>query len=929
MLSANKHVSTNVDHSTAKSALMSCEKAGQRSASDHLNRPGRSVLNPGSVNASFEPHIEGAQQDRSSLLHQAIQRVMRRNEVEHPKSGVGIISLLRQMHTFDIHLGGMVQRSLSMRNFKPGTGSAMQGNEDASLVKRWPEIYEMLERSGMTRHRELTHRRAHSLRLKLDGPDLLSISPRGAQIASELQTLAEADDCNDLQVDAQAYSLSTEDVEAARHFDTRHRHYTGISERAMATLKFDKTSLPQATVFRRGVVEVFRNRYVTHEEYDPHEKALPRHHEYNPTRRMRKWKIANSIWGPRRESSTACDYYEERSIRELLLSDWKLATIHHQLNMHILRTQLPYEEIFKLSRKTSDNVDAPEVQAVYHALARHAMLIYNAFSYYAMSGKTFKGSRRASETEISYISLNAFYEFLSDGDVIIPPKCTIGRTSNIWAVVDAKDRSTLELDPFNEPNKLCRHEWVQLLVRLAVLRELDVDEKDEPTGDVAGAVEAFCTHLKANLPAIILLNNDDFRSKFCYQEQTDWVLRQHEPFLRSFFAIYASAGQPSRNMKLVSNALLSIGEWIEMLTNVGLIEMGLVTVNVAMKAFSMSQLRSSNDYSTKQEVRFRQLGFEDWLEALVRIAYVIALPTLDEVHETAAKDGGDFLLALYLDDESHFRQFLERRMGTWIDPSPRQRIHRCLGLMLSLMTRLIEGNAPSQGTNNPPTEVRGGVDVSKAKIARFVHYRLGDANLLSFPKATFDGSHITSVLKEIEEFHTAILSGVPAFSGLLPSQIGILRDSMSVAKFNQDDYIFEQGDHGEVFYLITCGYAVATRVDPDDPDKIERTIAQLSESDCFGELALLRNEPRAASIVVTSLTLDVLYITRAEFEEVLGPLATFQLVKYDDKIHSEGVKVEDQPNRVVDPSRVVREVTRAESWYHQKGVEGCQQVGKC
>lgn len=220
------------------------------------------------------------------------------------------------------------------------------------------------------------------------------------------------------------------------------------------------------------------------------------------------------------------------------------------------------------------------------------------------------------------------------------------------------------------------------------------------------------------------------------------------------------------------------------------VQLGLVSLSTAMRAFSLAQIRSSHDHSHTQEMRLRQLSFEDFLEAIVRLAYVCALPTLDEVHETGAADGGDFLLALATGAEGTFRQFIARRTGSWLE-QPRQRIHRCLSMLMALVARLVEANAPLSN-GQLPADVRGGGSLSKALVGSFVRHRSVNASALRLPAATFDGSKIASVMQEIEAHNNAILSGVPAFSGLSAPQIKILLGAMSVAKFKQGEYVFEQ-----------------------------------------------------------------------------------------------------------------------------------------
>jgi len=551
----------------------------------------------------------------------------------------------------------------------------------------------------------------------------------------------------------------------------------------------------------------------------------------------------------------------------------------------------------------------PQVVAVYEALEKHGLLVYAVFYYYAILGKSFKGSDRVGHTEIDYIHLNAFYTFVADCGLATDAK-DLNAFSVAWSIVDAKDRTTAALCAHNVPGALCRHEWLQLVVRMAVITQLtQLTEDGDRKSDVAWAVDTFCANLTAELPLVLvgLVDGNRFRSMFCYQEATDLVLRQNEPLLRALFASYAALANNGMNdaLRMASTSRMCIGEWLEFVSNVGLVQLGLVSLSTAMRAFSLAQIRSSHDHSHTQEMRLRQLSFEDFLEAIVRLAYVCALPTLDEVHETGAADGGDFLLALATGAEGTFRQFIARRTGSWLE-QPRQRIHRCLSMLMALVARLVEANAPLSN-GQLPADVRGGGSLSKALVGSFVRHRSVNASALRLPAATFDGSKIASVMQEIEAHNNAILSGVPAFSGLSAPQIKILLGAMSVAKFKQGEYVFEQGAHGDAFYLITCGQAAALRTDPNDPSAEEQTIAQLGESDCFGELALLRNEPRAASILATSTALDVLFVTRAAFEAKLGPLSDFQLAKYDGVVHSEGVEAEEL-TLVQDAAHVLREI---------------------
>ena len=59
-------------------------------------------------------------------------------------------------------------------------------------------------------------------------------------------------------------------------------------------------------------------------------------------------------------------------------------------------------------------------------------------------------------------------------------------------------------------------------------------------------------------------------------------------------------------------------------------------------------------------------------------------------------------------------------------------------------------------------------------------------------------------------------------------------------KFLPDDYIFKQGDKGDKAYLLLDG-RVAIEVN-------NKKVAEISEMEIFGEMSLILNKPRTASI---------------------------------------------------------------------------------
>jgi len=92
---------------------------------------------------------------------------------------------------------------------------------------------------------------------------------------------------------------------------------------------------------------------------------------------------------------------------------------------------------------------------------------------------------------------------------------------------------------------------------------------------------------------------------------------------------------------------------------------------------------------------------------------------------------------------------------------------------------------------------------------------------------------------------------------------GQLADCLTTATYNEGDCVIKEGDAGCKFFLIECGTAKATKGD--------EIVFEYKENDYFGELALIKDETRAASIIATSV-LKVAWIERMSFKRLLGPI---------------------------------------------------------
>jgi cAMP-dependent protein kinase regulator len=94
---------------------------------------------------------------------------------------------------------------------------------------------------------------------------------------------------------------------------------------------------------------------------------------------------------------------------------------------------------------------------------------------------------------------------------------------------------------------------------------------------------------------------------------------------------------------------------------------------------------------------------------------------------------------------------------------------------------------------------------------------------------------------------------------------------MEVSVFSAGMEVFHQGDAPDSFYVIESGEAVVLRT---NESRDEERLATLGPGDIFGELGLLRRQPRSATIKVAPGTerLVALKCSTDAFERLLGEL---------------------------------------------------------
>uniref|UniRef100_A0A668UW15 Cyclic nucleotide-binding domain-containing protein n=1 Tax=Oreochromis aureus TaxID=47969 RepID=A0A668UW15_OREAU len=118
--------------------------------------------------------------------------------------------------------------------------------------------------------------------------------------------------------------------------------------------------------------------------------------------------------------------------------------------------------------------------------------------------------------------------------------------------------------------------------------------------------------------------------------------------------------------------------------------------------------------------------------------------------------------------------------------------------------------------------------------------------------------------KMYEEF----LSKVSILESLDKWERLTVADALEPVQFEDGEKIVVQGEPGDDFFIITEGIASVLQRRSDIEEYVE--VGRLGPSDYFGEIALLLNRPRAATVVARG-PLKCVKLDRPRFERVLGP----------------------------------------------------------
>lgn len=458
------------------------------------------------------------------------------------------------------------------------------------------------------------------------------------------------------------------ETKAIEEFDQRHRQHLLRANRVRDHLRVDPTSLSRTQALDVAIWELGANRY-----FERHALGGVRTYAQKKKAKKKKiWKILESIWVPRRKNSPGNDFYDTAETKgKAFATDWVMACERMKLENKVERA----------AAKLEHKEDAPLI-ALQDAMVEYADVIMQTFTFYASLG---------AGNDIFGIGKNSFLQFVRDLD-LVDNEVMGQRDQDIQLIFEAANASASKEEQYNHRLSLNRWEFTGVLVQLLLGKKVVTQMMP-----IAEAVaQFFDKDLVSNVPRECFQDSNSFRSDFCYIEETDIVLKQYEASLRFLFNAFAF-GTGAIGDKLLSTKLLDFTEYILFINRLDIID-PFITMREVRLVFLWSRMLIIDENVTAGRKKVIQLNFEDFLEVLVRFAYMMALPNDQDIFDLGVEHAGEYLEWLdgHPDEEKAFKEARTRNIGQKLD----QPIGHKLRHFIEWMLYTVRGGEPKE-TSGP------------------------------------------------------------------------------------------------------------------------------------------------------------------------------------------------------------------------------------
>ncbi|EKX46270.1 hypothetical protein GUITHDRAFT_50426, partial [Guillardia theta CCMP2712] len=102
----------------------------------------------------------------------------------------------------------------------------------------------------------------------------------------------------------------------------------------------------------------------------------------------------------------------------------------------------------------------------------------------------------------------------------------------------------------------------------------------------------------------------------------------------------------------------------------------------------------------------------------------------------------------------------------------------------------------------------------------------------------------------------------------------LVAEAFALGRYSKGEVVIQQGDEGNIFYVVQSGkLSILKREGGGDVPLFKGTYGP---GDSFGELALMHNQPRAASILVESETCWLWQVHRRSIQTFIKSIAKYE-----------------------------------------------------
>ncbi|CAG8493921.1 15711_t:CDS:2, partial [Acaulospora colombiana] len=127
---------------------------------------------------------------------------------------------------------------------------------------------------------------------------------------------------------------------------------------------------------------------------------------------------------------------------------------------------------------------------------------------------------------------------------------------------------------------------------------------------------------------------------------------------------------------------------------------------------------------------------------------------------------------------------------------------------------------------------------------------------------------ITNIMYNKRKTYEVFLRSVSFLTSLSPSEITKLADALEPDEYEDGKAIVTQGEAGDYFYIIEKGRVSVSKISEHG---VKQCLPEICEGGYFGELALLEDQPRRATVVAQG-HVRVAALKRDAFVRLLGPV---------------------------------------------------------